>query len=218
MRLKLGLGALAAAMLLSVPAAAQRVDAPASGGGGASGLREIRPSAPSPARPAAPSPAAPPASSGEYPSAQARPGFERPAAPSGGTPAPGGGGPAPAQSAPARPGFDYTPAPGGSRPRHDHGVVVGFGTYWWGWPYSYWDPYYPYYPYYPFYPFYPYYPYARSYPYYTYSAPAVVEPPVYVEQARPGYWYYCASAREYYPKAAKCPEPWIPVAPKPGAG
>jgi hypothetical protein len=156
-----------------------------------------------------------PPRSGEYLSAQARPGFQRPSG--GGPPGPP---PASAQPAPSRstPGFNFAPAPGGRPPSHDHGhssVVVG-GAYWWGWPYPYWDyPYYPPYPYYPYYPYPPYYPY---YPSYRYSAPAVTEPPVYVEQARPGYWYYCASAREYYPKAAKCPQPWIPVAPRPGGG
>ena len=28
------------------------------------------------------------------------------------------------------------------------------------------------------------------------------------------YWYYCSSARAYYPTAAKCPEPWIKVPPR----
>ena len=76
------------------------------------------------------------------------------------------------------------------------GVFIGVGPYWgWGYPW-YYPP-----------------------PYYYYPPPTVVveQPPVYVEQPRAGYWYYCASAREYYPKAAKCPEPWIPVAPRPGA-
>ncbi|HEY7366631.1 MAG TPA: hypothetical protein VIE37_21245 [Methylomirabilota bacterium] len=164
------------------------------------------------ARPSAPSVASSPAAGGGRQTAQARPatGFERPAA-SGGASAPGvGRPPAPAQSSPPRaPGFEFTPAPGGRPPHHDHGVVVGYGTYWgwpypgWGWPYPYWD--YPYYPYFPYHPYYP-------YPYYTYGTP-----PVYLEQTRAGYWYYCASAREYYPKVATCPEPWIAVAPRPSA-
>lgn len=49
------------------------------------------------------------------------------------------------------------------------------------------------------------------------------EPDVYVQQvpsttsssARPGFWYYCASAREYYPKVGTCAEPWIAVPPRP---
>lgn len=106
--------------------------------------------------------------------------------------------------------------------RHSHGgtrvfVGVGPGFWWGGYPYSY----YPYYRYpYPYY----YYP----YPYYVYTPPPVVyeEPPVYVQQqavpttppapAAPeeGYWYYCPSAREYYPTAPTCSEAWIKVPPR----
>jgi hypothetical protein len=28
------------------------------------------------------------------------------------------------------------------------------------------------------------------------------------------YWYYCSSARAYYPTAPTCPEPWIKVPPR----
>jgi hypothetical protein len=95
-------------------------------------------------------------------------------------------------------------------------VGVGVGPYWgypyWGYPYR-WYPYY-----------YPYY-----YPPYYYTPPTVIvqEPPVYIQQqpAAPGapapsegpaegYWHYCPSAKEYYPKAPTCPEPWIKVPPR----
>ena len=55
----------------------------------------------------------------------------------------------------------------------------------------------------------------------------VQEPPVYIQQqpapAEPqtsqaappaGYWYYCESAREYYPRVPTCPEAWIKVPPR----
>ena len=53
-----------------------------------------------------------------------------------------------------------------------------------------------------------------------YGPPAVVvqEPPVYVQQPPPahgGLWYYCASARAYYPAVATCPEAWVPVPARP---
>ena len=82
---------------------------------------------------------------------------------------------------------------------HHSRVVLGFnfGPYWgpyWGPPY--------YYPYYP--------------------APVVVSPPappVYVEQqqAAPqaGYWYYCETARGYYPYVKDCPGGWKAVPPAP---
>jgi hypothetical protein len=28
-----------------------------------------------------------------------------------------------------------------------------------------------------------------------------------------GYWYYCESAKEYYPTVQQCPEDWIKVPP-----
>ena len=95
-----------------------------------------------------------------------------------------------------------------SRHGHFHGgtrVFIGVGpSFWWGPPY-------PYYYYPP--------------PYYVYTPPPVVvqEPPVYVQQdtattqaapAQEGYWYYCPSAREYYPTAPSCPEVWIKVPPR----
>lgn len=71
----------------------------------------------------------------------------------------------------------------------------------------------------------------RYYPYYSYpySPPVVVLPPapapVYIEQSPPqassesrlpsGYWYYCQSARAYYPYVRECAEAWQPVSPTP---
>jgi hypothetical protein len=83
------------------------------------------------------------------------------------------------------------------------GVFIGGGPYW-GYPYPYYYP--------------P--------PYYVYPPPPVVieQPPVYVEQppapqaapaAPPAYWYYCPSARAYYPTAPSCPEEWVKVPERP---
>jgi hypothetical protein len=95
---------------------------------------------------------------------------------------------------------------------HFHGggrVFIGVGpAFWWGYPYPY-----PYY-YYP--------------PPYYYTPPPVViqEPPVYVQQqvtptappappaASESYWYYCQSARDYYPNVPTCSEAWIKVPPR----
>lgn len=105
-------------------------------------------------------------------------------------------------------------APGEAGGRHHrHGgtrVFVGVGPgFWYGaYPYPYW--------YYP-----P--------PYYVYTPPTVVvqEPPVYIQQqpapaepdpaappAAESYWYYCPSAREYYPRVPTCAEAWIKVPPR----
>jgi hypothetical protein len=82
------------------------------------------------------------------------------------------------------------------------GVFIGVGPYW-GYPYPYWG-----------YP--P--------PYYYPPPPVVIEqPPVYVEQqpapapsAPPtAYWYYCASAKGYYPTVPSCPEEWVKVPERP---
>lgn len=95
--------------------------------------------------------------------------------------------------------------------RHGHfghsRVVVGFGfgpAVYWGYPYWYYPP-----------PV-------------VYSAPPIViqeSPPVYVQQPAPPppapsagpeqYWYYCESAKGYYPAVPNCPEQWIKVAPRP---
>jgi len=80
-------------------------------------------------------------------------------------------------------------------------VFVGAGPIWWGPPYPYWD--------------YP--------PPYYYPPPPVIvqEPPVYVQRepapAAPpqSSWYYCPSAKAYYPNVQTCTEAWIPVPPGP---
>jgi hypothetical protein len=97
-------------------------------------------------------------------------------------------------------------------------VVVGFGPGWgWGYGGGYgWGPgwYYP--------P--PYYYGAGYYGYpYSYGPPVVVQqqPQQYIQQEPAqtslpaGYWYYCASARGYYPSVPTCPEAWIQVPPAP---
>jgi len=65
------------------------------------------------------------------------------------------------------------------------------------------------------------YPYRYSYPYpYAYPYPVYEQPyPVYVQpapvpsqpQAPAQSWYYCDSAKGYYPYVANCPEGWKPV-------
>lgn len=102
-------------------------------------------------------------------------------------------------------------------PRHGghvrFGLYVGAPVYWGG----YWGPRYYYPPYY--YP--PYY-----YPPTVVTVPA--SPPTYVEQApvaapaapalQPGYWYYCAESRAYYPYVNQCPGGWQRVSPQPPSG
>lgn len=88
----------------------------------------------------------------------------------------------------------------GSHSHHNHhrfhsSFFVGFGApLYWGPPY-YYAPY--------------------------YYAPGYYEPlPVYIEQnpvsPEPGsqYWYYCSSARTYYPYVGDCPEGWQRVLPE----
>ena len=71
------------------------------------------------------------------------------------------------------------------------------------------------------------YPYAYPYPY-PYPYPVYQQPyPVYAQpapvQAQPQYqpqppaqlWYYCASARGYYPYVRNCPEGWASVPAQP---
>lgn len=72
----------------------------------------------------------------------------------------------------------------------------------------------------------PWYPYAGYY-YYPppYYYPPVVTvpsaPPVYIERAAPAhagpdnYWYYCASAKAYYPYVRQCAGGWTRVSPRP---
>ena len=66
-------------------------------------------------------------------------------------------------------------------------------------------------------------------PYYVVSPPPTVvvqQPPVYIQQppvpqqppsppTQTSYWYYCPSARAYYPYVQSCPEPWVTVPTKP---
>ncbi len=93
-----------------------------------------------------------------------------------------------------------------------HGGQVFIGTsFWWGAPYPYW-----YYPY----PYYPYYVYPPAPPVVVYQ-----QPPIYIQQQSPppqalppapaeSYWYYCQSAKAYYPSVPQCPEAWIKVPPR----
>lgn len=95
-----------------------------------------------------------------------------------------------------------------SEPAEAHGrrarvsIGVGFGYPFWG---PYWGPWY--------YP--P--------PYAYYPAPVVVrsEPVTYIEQAETpateqgGWWYYCDSAKGYYPYVKECPAGWQRVPPTP---
>jgi hypothetical protein len=105
----------------------------------------------------------------------------------GGRPTGGGGKP----PAPPGGGSWHRRPPDGHRDhgRHDHHggrAIVGV------WPSLWWDPWWE--------------------PWWYYAPPPVIiqePPPVYVQQ--PLYWYYCESARAYYPFVASCPEPWIPV-------
>jgi len=93
-----------------------------------------------------------------------------------------------------------------------HGrVFIGVGpAFWWGAAYPWYYP-----------PYYAYAPYA--YAPYAYAPPPVIvqEPPVYPEAAPApdsppqAYWYYCPSARSYYPTAPTCPEVWVKVPPRP---
>lgn len=77
--------------------------------------------------------------------------------------------------------------------------------------------------------YYPYPGYFQPLPLYRYPAPVVVTapPPVYVERdpsltppaAAPAQadWYYCATAKAYYPYVAECPAGWqrVPAQPHP---
>jgi hypothetical protein len=94
------------------------------------------------------------------------------------------------------------------RGHHWHGgsrVFIGVGPRFWYGPYAH--------------------PYWYYSPYYVYTPPTVVvqEPPVYVQQdpapAAPpapaeSFWYYCPSAKEYYPRVPNCSEAWIKVPPR----
>jgi hypothetical protein len=57
------------------------------------------------------------------------------------------------------------------------------------------------------------------YPPYAYAPPVVVQapPPVYIEREpspAQGSWYYCPSAKAYYPNVQSCGEPWVAVPPR----
>ena len=80
------------------------------------------------------------------------------------------------------------------------GVGFNFGPYWG----PYWGP--------------------AWYPAPVYYPPAVIvapppAPATYVERydqpLQPGYWYYCESARGYYPYVKECPGGWKAVPPAP---
>ncbi len=103
-------------------------------------------------------------------------------------------------------GLVETASAHGSRTRTSVGFYVGAPVVWGG---SYWGPG----------------PFWYPPPYYQ---PQVVvvqpqQPPVYVEQNEPAqeaspaqsYWYYCQSAKGYYPYVKECPEAWHKVLPQP---
>lgn len=101
-------------------------------------------------------------------------------------------------------GFTSDPASAHGRSRVTVGVGLGFGYPYWASPF--WGPWY--------YP--P--------PYYYYPAPVIVSPPApvtYIEQnsapaADAGsWWYYCETAKGYYPYVKECPAGWQRVSPTP---
>lgn len=67
-------------------------------------------------------------------------------------------------------------------------------------------------------------------PIFVQQAPVIVQPPPVIVQPPPSaappagspaappqeYWYFCRSARAYYPTVPDCPEPWIKVPPRQG--
>jgi hypothetical protein len=117
--------------------------------------------------------------------------------------------------------LSLAPTPGDASDRRRGGhrvrtrVFIGAGPVFWYGPHPYW-----------WYRPRPYY----AYPHYVYPPPVVVqEPPVYIQAPPPatapppqqpqqsqaeGYWYYCSSAKAYYPTVASCSEPWIKVPPR----
>jgi hypothetical protein len=82
--------------------------------------------------------------------------------------------------------------------RHSHGAVIIGGPWSWDPPWFWGPPYY-------------------AYGYYSPDPPVVVDegPQAYVQQSQPeqAYWYYCPSAKAYYPTVSKCPEDWVRVLP-----
>ena len=103
-------------------------------------------------------------------------------------------------------GLAGDPASAHGRTRVTVGVGVGFGYPYWGSPF--WGP--------------PWGPWYYPAPYY-YPVPVVVSPPApvtYIEQrsapAESGsWWYYCETAKGYYPYVRECPAGWQRVAPTP---
>jgi hypothetical protein len=98
-------------------------------------------------------------------------------------------------------------APSQAWSHHSGGrVFIGVGV----WPGFWWGPPYPWYWYPPYY----------SPPSYYPPAPVIVQQPqTYIQQAPAPqaavtYWYYCPSAKGYYPEIPNCSESWIPVAPR----
>jgi hypothetical protein len=96
-------------------------------------------------------------------------------------------------------------------------------AYWWGpgWGFAYGSPY-PFYDSFYYDSFYGYYdgfyPPSRPAPWVlqprgSYFAEGGSEPPA--TRSAQGDWYYCTSARQYYPNVKTCPEPWVEVPPTP---
>ncbi len=57
-----------------------------------------------------------------------------------------------------------------------------------------------------------------AYPYYGpayYPRPYIAQPPTYIERNAAGDWYYCRSARKYYPYVKECTGGWQRVSPQP---
>jgi len=53
------------------------------------------------------------------------------------------------------------------------------------------------------------------------TVPRYYPPEVYIQQSPPpeqGYWYYCESARAYYPYVKECPGGWMKVVPQTSPG
>ena len=63
----------------------------------------------------------------------------------------------------------------------------------------------------------------HPWPYFVYAPPPViVQPPPSGSPSQgfsatppQAYWYFCPSARAYYPTVQDCPDPWILVPPRP---
>ena len=95
-------------------------------------------------------------------------------------------------------GFASDPASAHGRSRVTVGIGVGVGYPYWASPF--WGPWY-----------YP--------PPVYYSPPMIVSPPApvtYVEQANTSnWWYYCETAKGYYPYVKECPAGWQRVPPTP---